>query len=326
MWRPLPQYPATPLKLKALHLNTQDKVGELILPEQPEPLPLVAVGLNPCLEGWVLQGLYLSAKDSKEVLATQAYFLPQPALKLNASMTLKDIDHPARTLSVKLTRPNDFTRMDDTMLEGTLSAQVQAEGGSSAVTTLRFSSTNQGLVASEGLGAKGCFSTGYAHRPGAPSTYLGPVTGVWERVGFYTASLWLDMQTRLTVLWRVAPQNIKPGELVKLDLAQVFKAHEQHDVRVMFETLKVAEGEQQASWHKEPVEAGQLIISADKADVAGPLRFELRDIKLTPALRARSTWVKTPLMPPLTFVVGFSTDRRGLSVPHYSPTAEAPAQ
>lgn len=318
MWRPLPQHPATPLTIKALHVNKQDRAGQLTLPELPEPLPLVTVGLNPCLDGWVLQGLYLGAKDSPKLLATQAYVLPQAALKLNASMTLQDIDHPARTLTLNL------TRLDDAMIAGTLRAQTQGEGGASAVTTLSFSGPNHGVVASEGLGAKGCFSTGYAHRPGDPSSYLGPVTGVWERVGFYTVSLWLDMQTRLTVLWRVAPQNIKPGELAKLDLATVFKAHEQHDVRVMFETLKTAEGEAQASWHKEPVEAGQLIISADKADVAGPLRVELRDIKLTPALRERSTWVKTPLMPPLTLVVGFSTDLRGLSVPHYAPT-RAPA-
>lgn len=318
MWRPLPQHPATPMTLKALHLDRAARVGSLSLPGQAEPRPLVAVGLNPCLEGWALQGFYLDGQDEAKLLATPAYVLPQVALKLNASMQLQDIDHPTRAMTLNL------THHDEARLAGTLEVKTQGAQGLSEVTTLRFDGPNQGLVAAEGLGSKGCFSTGYAHRPNDPSSYLGPVTGVWERVGFYTISLWLDRQTRLSVLWRVAPQHIKAGELVKLDLAAVFKAHEQHDVRVMFETLKPADGEQPASWQKEPVEAGQLTISAEKADVAGPLRVELRDIKLTPALRSRAAWETTPLMPPLTLVVGFSTDRRGLSVPHYSPPTPAP--
>lgn len=318
MWRPLPQHPATPMTLKALHLDRAARVGALSLPGQAEPRPLVAVGLNPCLEGWALQGFYLEGQDSPKLMATQAYRLPQASLKLNASMRLQDIDHPTRELTLKL------THHDEARIAGELEVKAQDAKGSSEVTTLRFDGPNQGLVASEGLGPKGCFSTGYAHRPGDPSSYLGPVTGVWERVGFYTISLWLDGQTRLSVLWRVAPQHIKAGELVKLDLASVFKAHDQHDVRVLFETLKPAEGDQPASWQKEPVEAGQLTISAQKTDVAGPLRVELRDIKLTPALRSRAAWASTPLMPPLTLVAGFSTDRRGLSVPHYSP-APSPA-
>lgn len=315
-WTPLPQQLAEPAMLKGLKLASSPKVGELKgLQGTEQALELKGVGLNRCLEGWALQGFYLDPKTQK-LKPTEAFELAPQLLKPNTPQRF-ELPDPARVVTLAL-QERDLAHHKGELDVKPASApeegdEVEAPASSLSMT---FDAPNIGVAAAPGLSHKGCYSTGYMHKLGQPKSYLGPITGVWDRVGFYTIALWLDEQTRLLILWRLPLQRVAQAPQVAVELAQVLKAHDSYDVRVMVEYVR--EDESGASWQREPVEAGQLKLSFEQPKPEGPILLELKGLKATPALKQRFG-EKVDLLPDLGGKVGFASDLRGLKVPVYSP-------
>lgn len=263
-FEPMAERLALPTQVRALRLPA-GSVGTYVDRELPDGVPLRAVGLNLCQTGWMIQGFI---ERDGELRATP----PLPIRYATLPIGPAEAHHPD-VADQKLAL--DFSTATMTRLDGSLRV-IAAVDGSEVMKMTIDDAAPVGIATGPGLGAQGCFTTGYYQLRLGNAERVGPVSAVWDQKRLHYVGLRLTEKHGVGVWLHLEPAHRQPQNVIRGDLATVRDKPTRFPFRVVFETRTTTP--QGVVVEETPATEGTLTAVFARANPQGPVRIELRDL------------------------------------------------
>lgn len=241
-------------------------VGTFVDRDYPDGVPLQAFGLNLCQTGWIAQG-FLRRDDN--LVATPPLPINLPTIPTGSPVQHRHEGIDGRTMRL------DFSRASMTQLKGELS--IVDDTTNETIMSMVVDGEPVGIASGPGLGARGCFTTGYWQMSDGGQKLRGPVTAVWDEERLYYVGLRLTEQHGLGLWFFVKPTHRQPQYVIRGDLAAVAEKPKTSPFRVVFETRRRTDTGMTVD--ETPATTGQMKAAFLKAHPKGPLRVELEDLE-----------------------------------------------
>lgn len=253
-----------PLLKQFLQKNVAGRspVGTYVDAELAQPVPLQAVGLNHCQNGYVLQGYLL--RDGA-VVATPPLPIRYATLPTGPAAS----HHPAvegQTLRL------DLTTATLSSLSGTVSVMADAEQKPLMMMSIN-DATPISILTGPGLGAQGCFTTGSYELSAGGATVTGPVSAVFDGKRLYYVGARLTEKHGIGMWFHLEPTHRQPQNVLRGDLATIADKPRRFPFRVVFETRKTTP--RGVVVEETPAPGGSIVASWKTPNAEGPLRVEL---------------------------------------------------
>ena len=240
-------------------------VGTYVDAELAEPIPLKAVGLNQCQNGYTLQG-YMQRGDA--IVATP----PLPIRYATLPTAPAESHHPAiagQALQLDLKTATLRTLTGSVAIVSTADQKTLMKMQIDAATPI-------GILTGRGLGAQGCFTTGRYELKTASGTTDGPVAAVFDGKRLYYVGARLTEKYGIGLWFHLEPAHRQPENVLRGDLATIADNPRKFPFRVVFETRKsTPDG---VSIEETPATAGRVMASWSTTQAEGPLRIEVSDL------------------------------------------------
>lgn len=276
---PMPLRYAEPLP-RIRHRLEGRRVGEIMLRRDGEPVEgvLHGVGLNMCQTGWVLQGYF--SVEGGAIEPTTPFLIQLDELPTGRTVRYDDPKIEGSYLRL------DLEEASWDRLAGAL-AIVERDGGEE-VFEMKFDGPPSGIATGPGLGAQGCYLTGYwaARLAGEDGALRGMALGIKRPRNTYDVMLIFDDRHALGVTMRLGRNQRVPGNLIRAPLERILRDPSQFPLRVLYREResREIEGDRLAPnpplWEGTPVASGQLYAGFSKARDTGPVRIHMEDIPL----------------------------------------------
>lgn len=263
-FEPIPSRLALPVKVRAMRLP-EGSVGAYRDQELKQPARLMAVGLNLCQTGFVLQG-YIE-RDG-ELAVTPALAIPRDVLPTEPT-TIFSPRIPDQMFHL------DLQEASMARLKGTV--RILQKGSADEVMRMVIDAEPIGITTGPGLGAQGCFTTGSYDLELGDQQRQGPVSAVYDGKRLHYVGMRLTEKYGIGVWLHLEPTHRQPQNVIRGDLATVGEKPKRFPFRVVFETRTMEAGA--VVVHETPATEGDLMAAFVKANPQGPIRIELENLK-----------------------------------------------
>jgi hypothetical protein len=259
---------ATPARVVAMRTMSEGGIGTITGKFMANAeAPLLAVGLNRCQTGWVIQGMH--PKDGT-FSATHPILiqLPDPAAK---PFKYKVPDAPGH---IEL----DFETFSESRVKGTM--KIIDENAETHLSMTMDGAPISVLPGPE-TGEQGCFTSGFwGFSDEVPER---PVVAVFDGKNAHYVSLKLDEKHAIALLMDLRAHVKNPKSVLRGDIKRINQAPERFPFRVFFEKIKEEEPETETG----PVFETQQIAAREGTFMArfnsdsrdSNLRIEIRDLQ-----------------------------------------------
>lgn len=264
-FEPLPARLALPTQVLAMRLPPGSSVGTYFDAELPDGVPLRAVGLNLCQPGWILQGFI---ERDGALAATPPLPLPYATLPTLPTQ-IRDPRIPSQALVL------DFDVATMRHLKGTI--RVSADDGQPDPMKMTIDGAPIGISTGPGIGAQGCFTTGYYQVQLGTDVRVGPVSAVWDQKRLHYVGLRLTDKYGIGIWLHLEPAHRQPQNIIRGDLATVAEKLERFPFRVVFETRETTPTGVEVQ--ETPATAGRMMAAFVKASPQGPIRIDLEQLQ-----------------------------------------------